>query len=97
MHSTFDCHSDQLLVLLRQFAHYSLFFFRSGLIGTVESARISPATWRWTSRETDPAREPISASYSAPEAAHKTGRAKADFELSEISNQKYERLKSISI
>jgi hypothetical protein len=33
----------------------------------------------------DPAKEPIAASYSAPgvlaEAAHKTGRAKGDFEL----------------
>jgi hypothetical protein len=45
----------------------------------------------------DPAKEPISASYSAPgvlaEAAHKTGRAKDDFELREISRGEYERLK----
>jgi hypothetical protein len=45
----------------------------------------------------DPAKEPIAASYSAPgvlaEAGHKTGRAKADFELWEISKRKYERLK----
>ena len=38
-------------------------------------------------------------SYSAPgalaEAAHKTGRAKADFELREISKEEYERIKSI--
>jgi hypothetical protein len=43
----------------------------------------------------DPAQEPIAASYSAPgvlaEAAHKTGRAKADFELREISREEYER------
>src|SRR5260370_16269867 len=31
----------------------SLFFFRSGLIGTVELARTWPTAWRWTSRETD--------------------------------------------
>jgi len=46
----------------------------------------------------DPAREPISTSYSAPgvlaEAAH-TGRAKTDFELREISNEEYDRIKSI--
>jgi hypothetical protein len=45
----------------------------------------------------DPAKEPIAASYSAPgvlaEAAHKTGRAKADFELREISSKEYERIK----
>jgi hypothetical protein len=29
----------------------------------------------------DPANEPIATSYSAPEAAHKTGRAKMDFEV----------------
>jgi hypothetical protein len=42
----------------------------------------------------DPAKEPIAASYSAPgvlaEAAHKTGRGKADFELREISRKEYE-------
>jgi hypothetical protein len=47
----------------------------------------------------DPAKEPIAASYSAPgvlaEAAHKTGRAKGDFELREISREEYERIKSI--
>ena len=47
----------------------------------------------------DPAKEPIAASYSAPgvlaEAAHKTGRAKADFELREISREEYEQLKSL--
>jgi hypothetical protein len=49
----------------------------------------------------DPAKEPVAASYSAPgvlaEAAHKTGRAKADFELREIGREEYERLKSIGI
>jgi hypothetical protein len=49
----------------------------------------------------DPAKEPVATSYSAPgvlaEAAHKTGRAKADFELREISRDEYERLKSIGI
>jgi hypothetical protein len=44
----------------------------------------------------DPAKEPIATSYSAPgvlaEAAHKTGRAKADFELREISKEEYEKL-----
>ena len=47
----------------------------------------------------DPAKEPIAASYSAPgvlaEAAHKTGRAKVDFELREISREEYERLRSL--
>jgi hypothetical protein len=47
----------------------------------------------------DPAKEPIAASYCAPgvlaEAAHKTGRAKADFELREISKEEYDRLKSL--
>jgi len=47
----------------------------------------------------DPAKEPIATSYSAPgvlaEAAHKTGRAKADFELREISREEYERIKSL--
>jgi hypothetical protein len=44
----------------------------------------------------DPAEEPIAASYSAPgvlaEAAHRTGIAKGDFELREISTEEYERL-----
>ena len=43
----------------------------------------------------DPAQEPVAASYSAPgvlaEAAHKTGRAKVDFELREVSKEEYER------
>ena len=47
----------------------------------------------------DSAKEPIATSYSAPgvlaEAAHKTGRAKADFELREISREEYERIKSL--
>ncbi len=47
----------------------------------------------------DPAQEPIATSYSAPgvlaEAAHKTGRAKADFELREISREEYESIKSL--
>jgi hypothetical protein len=47
----------------------------------------------------DPAKEPIAASYSSPgvlaEAAHKTGRAKADFELREISKEEYERIKAL--
>jgi hypothetical protein len=47
----------------------------------------------------DPAKEPIATSYSAPgvlaEAAHKTGRAKADFELREISAEEFERIKSL--
>ena len=47
----------------------------------------------------DQAKEPIAASYSAPgvlaEAAHKTGRAKADFELREISKEEYERLRRL--
>ncbi len=45
----------------------------------------------------DPAKEPVATSYSAPgvlaEAAHKTGRAKGDFELREISREEYERIK----
>jgi hypothetical protein len=44
----------------------------------------------------DPAKEPIAASYSAPgvlaEAAHKSGRPKADFELREIDRNEYELL-----
>jgi hypothetical protein len=47
----------------------------------------------------DPAKEPVSASYSSPgvlaEAAHKTGRAKVDFELRGISRKEYERIKSL--
>ena len=47
----------------------------------------------------DPAKEPVATSYSAPgvlaEAAHKNGRAKADFELREISREEYERLRSL--
>jgi hypothetical protein len=47
----------------------------------------------------DPAKEPVAASDSAPgvlaEAAQKTGRAKADFELREISREEYDRLKAI--
>jgi hypothetical protein len=47
----------------------------------------------------DPAKEPVAASYSAPgvlaEAAHKTGRAKADFELREISKEEYDQIKSL--
>jgi hypothetical protein len=47
----------------------------------------------------DPAKEPVAASNSAPgvlaDAAHKTGRAKADFELREISREEYERFKSL--
>jgi hypothetical protein len=46
----------------------------------------------------DPAKEPVATSYSAPgvlaEAAHKTGRAKGDFELREIGKEEYERLRS---
>jgi hypothetical protein len=49
----------------------------------------------------DPAKEPVAASYSAPgvlaEAAHKTGRAKADFEIREISKEEYERLKRLLV
>jgi hypothetical protein len=47
----------------------------------------------------DPAKEPIAASYSAPrvfaEAVHKTGRAKADFELRETRKAEYDRIKSL--
>ncbi len=47
----------------------------------------------------DPAKEPIAASYSAPgalaEAAQKSGRAKADFELREISKEEYDRFKAL--
>jgi hypothetical protein len=47
----------------------------------------------------DPAKEPIATSYSAPgvlaEAAHKTGRAKEDLELVQISREEYKRLKTI--
>ncbi len=43
------------------------------------------------------AKEPVATSYSSPgvlaEAAHKTGRAKADFELREIGREEYERLR----
>ena len=47
----------------------------------------------------DPAKEPIATSSSAPgvlaEAAHRTGRAKADFELREIAKEEYERLRRL--
>jgi hypothetical protein len=47
----------------------------------------------------DPAKEPVATSYSAPgvlaEAAHRTGRSKADFELRGIAREEYERLKAI--
>ena len=47
----------------------------------------------------DPAKEPVATSYSAPgvlaEAAHKTGRSKADFELREASREEYERIRSL--
>ena len=47
----------------------------------------------------DPANEPVATSYSAPgvvaEAAHKTGRAKSDFEVWGISREEFERLKSL--
>jgi hypothetical protein len=47
----------------------------------------------------DPAKEPVATSDSSPgvlaEAAHRTGRAKADFELREIDREEYERLKSL--
>ncbi|HEX3443381.1 MAG TPA: hypothetical protein VHS80_01590 [Chthoniobacterales bacterium] len=47
----------------------------------------------------DAAKEPIAVSYSAPgvlaEAAHRTGKAKADFELRKISKEQYERIKSL--
>jgi hypothetical protein len=47
----------------------------------------------------DPAKEAVAICYSAPgvlaEAAHKTGRAKADFELREISREEYDRLRSL--
>jgi hypothetical protein len=47
----------------------------------------------------DPAKEPIATSYSSPavlaEAAYKTGRAKADFELREVSREEYERIRSL--
>jgi hypothetical protein len=49
--------------------------------------------------KSDPAQEPISFGESPPgvlaEAAHKTGRAKADFEIREISKEKYVRIKSL--
>jgi hypothetical protein len=44
----------------------------------------------------DPAKEPIAASYSAPgvlaEAAHKTGRAKSDLEIRQISKTEFQTL-----
>jgi hypothetical protein len=47
----------------------------------------------------DPAKEPIATSDSSPgvlaDAAHRTGRAKADFELREISKEEYERIRSL--
>jgi hypothetical protein len=49
--------------------------------------------------KSDPAQEPIAVGESPPEvlaeAAHKTGRAKADFELREISAAEYDRLKAL--
>jgi hypothetical protein len=47
----------------------------------------------------DPAKEPIATSSSSPgvlaQVAHKTGRAKADFELRQVSREEYERIKSL--
>jgi len=47
--------------------------------------------------KSDPAKEPIAVGDSAPgtlaDAAHKTGRPKADFELLEISREESEKLK----
>ena len=47
----------------------------------------------------DPAKQPIAVSYSAPgvlaQAARETGRAKADFEIRQISKEEYERMKSL--
>jgi hypothetical protein len=47
----------------------------------------------------DPAKEPVATSDSSSgvlaDAAHKTGRAKADFELREISREEYERIKTL--
>jgi hypothetical protein len=47
----------------------------------------------------DPAKEPVATSDSSPgvlaDATHKTGRAKADFELREIRREEYERMKSV--
>jgi hypothetical protein len=52
-----------------------------------------------TSRLFSGATRRCSTSYSAPgvlaDAAHKTGRAKADFELREISKEEYERLRRL--
>ena len=49
----------------------------------------------------DPAKEPLAASYNAPgvlaEAAHKIGRAKANFELEQITKQEHERLKPLLV
>ena len=46
----------------------------------------------------DPAKEPVATSHSSPgvlaEAAHRTGRAKADFELREISREEYDRIRA---
>jgi hypothetical protein len=46
---------------------------------------------------TDPAREPLAASESIPEAlataANKTGRPRSDFEVQEISKERFEKLK----
>ncbi len=48
----------------------------------------------------DPAKEPLATNYSAPgvlaEAAHRTGRAKGDFELVQITKAEYHRLKSLN-
>ena len=45
----------------------------------------------------DPAKEPIAIGYSIPgiiaDAAEKTGRPRTDFEVQEISRERYERLK----
>lgn len=47
----------------------------------------------------DPAKEPIATSYSSPgvlgEAAHKTGRAKGDFEIRQIDAEEYQILKRL--
>jgi hypothetical protein len=74
----------------------------SSIGSTLDAYNVPEFEWYYVGLfEGRPAKEPIAASYSAPgvlaEAAHKTGRAKADFELREISSEEYERLRRIRL
>jgi hypothetical protein len=75
------------------------FIIRKGIVAFILRAILANPDNAEPFCKDDLAKEPIAASYSVPgvlaEAVHRTGRAKADFELREISREEYERLKSL--